>query len=75
MKTIRKRALWALATALVLSSGLFAYQRGLTSGQRVDCPGKIVCPLTGQLVCRDRCPLHPIPSEGGPVPKCCRQAP
>jgi hypothetical protein len=26
-----------------------------TSG-RVECPGKIVCPLTGELVCRDQCP-------------------
>ncbi len=23
---------------------------------RADCPGKVVCPLTGELVCRDRCP-------------------
>jgi len=24
---------------------------------RADCPGKIVCPATGELVCRDKCPL------------------
>jgi hypothetical protein len=24
--------------------------------ERPDCPGKIVCPLTGELVCRDQCP-------------------
>ena len=23
---------------------------------RSDCPGKIVCPQTGELVCRDQCP-------------------
>ncbi len=23
---------------------------------RADCPGKIVCPQTGELICRDRCP-------------------
>lgn len=23
---------------------------------RTDCPGKIVCPQTGELVCRDKCP-------------------
>ena len=23
---------------------------------RPDCPGKIICPLTGDLVCKDRCP-------------------
>jgi hypothetical protein len=26
------------------------------SAGRADCPGKIVCPQTGQLVCRDQCP-------------------
>lgn len=23
---------------------------------RPDCPGKIICPLTGELICKDRCP-------------------
>jgi hypothetical protein len=23
---------------------------------RPDCPGKIVCPQTGELICRDKCP-------------------
>lgn len=27
------------------------------SSERPDCPGKIICPLTGKLVCKDRCPL------------------
>ncbi len=26
------------------------------SSRRPDCPGKITCPLTGQEVCRDKCP-------------------
>ena len=26
------------------------------SADRADCPGKITCPITGELVCRDRCP-------------------
>jgi len=26
------------------------------SADRPDCPGKIVCPLTGEEVCRDQCP-------------------
>ncbi len=25
--------------------------------ERDDCPGKIVCPQTGELICKDRCPL------------------
>ncbi|MBI4586007.1 MAG: hypothetical protein HY717_18510 [Planctomycetes bacterium] len=24
---------------------------------RSDCPGQIVCPITGEKVCRDQCPL------------------
>ena len=28
------------------------------SAERPDCPGKIVCPLTGELVCKDRCPAR-----------------
>jgi len=23
---------------------------------RADCPGKIECPLTGEVICRDQCP-------------------
>lgn len=30
---------------------------------RADCPGKIVCPLTGELVCRDECPLNAAAAE------------
>ncbi len=26
------------------------------SAERADCPGKIICPLTGELVCIDQCP-------------------
>jgi len=44
-----------LAAATIAASSLGAF--GLASQQqRPDCPGKIVCPLTGELVCRDRCP-------------------
>lgn len=42
--------------------------------ERLDCPGKIVCPLTGELVCEDRCPLgteEPVVAEL--PPPCCRK--
>lgn len=26
------------------------------SSERADCPGKITCPLTGDVICRDQCP-------------------
>jgi hypothetical protein len=28
------------------------------TSDRPDCPGKIVCPLTGDLICADLCPLE-----------------
>lgn len=33
----------------------YAVSANVSAG-RADCPGKIVCPQTGQLVCRDQCP-------------------
>lgn len=27
-----------------------------SQANRPNCPGKIVCPQTGELICRDRCP-------------------
>ena len=26
------------------------------SSERADCPGKVTCPLTGEVICRDQCP-------------------
>lgn len=34
-----------------------AFASGDKSEVRRDCPGKVVCPLTGEEVCKDRCPL------------------
>ena len=36
---------------------------------RPDCPGKIICPVTGDLVCKDRCPLGE--NEAVRTPQCC----
>lgn len=30
----------------------------VASSERSDCPGKIICPLTGKLVCKDKCPAR-----------------
>ncbi len=43
-----------IATALGVTA--FAVSSS-SSTERADCPGKIVCPLTGDLVCEDRCPV------------------
>lgn len=48
------RRLVALAGAVTLGGlGLAA-----ASSERPDCPGKIVCPMTGKLVCKDQCPAR-----------------
>lgn len=66
------RRLVALTGAVALGGlGLAAASSG-----RPDCPGQIVCPLTGQLVCKDRCPLGDTDTKNtdtGAKPSCCRQ--
>ena len=27
------------------------------ASMRADCPGTIICPLTGEEICKDKCPL------------------
>ncbi len=50
-----KRLLIGSAVAIVLLGGAVYALR--SSSDRADCPGKIVCPLTGEVICADRCPL------------------
>ncbi len=52
-RTHRKPLLGLVALSLAVLGGM-----GLASAnaERADCPGKIICPITGELVCRDRCP-------------------
>ena len=45
----------ALIAAAAIAATAYAVSSSSSTG-RADCPGKIVCPLTGELVCRDRCP-------------------
>ena len=47
-----------LGLPAVLFAGTAAPQRA-SADHRAGCPGQIVCPQTGRLVCRDRCPLAP----------------
>ncbi|MCH7686229.1 MAG: hypothetical protein IH899_06055 [Planctomycetes bacterium] len=54
---MRKTALWTTALALFLGATVVAYGVTLGSNGRTDCPGTITCPLTGEEVCKDRCPL------------------
>ena len=52
---MKKVLLWLVAAAL-LGSGTLSY--ALVSGEkREDCPGKIICQITGEEICKDQCPL------------------
>ena len=43
--------------ALGLVAAAYPLATASTRAERSDCPGQVVCPLTGQVVCKDRCPL------------------
>lgn len=47
---------WVLGLVLSAGGGWGVYQSHGSTGERPDCPGKIVCPLAGDEVCVDRCP-------------------
>lgn len=59
------KILWLAAVMVALGGSLSAYKLAFADGNRVstldprrpDCPGQIVCPISGELVCRDECPL------------------
>lgn len=54
---MRRIALWTTAVALLLGGGVLGYRHAQAAAERGDCPGKIVCPITGELICADQCPL------------------
>ncbi len=54
---MKRTAMWTAAAVLALTGGLFAYQLAFASGGRAECPGKIICPITGEEICKDQCPL------------------
>lgn len=53
---MRKPILWSAFAAIALG-GLFALPLAFAGAQRSDCPGKFVCPITGEEICKDQCPL------------------
>lgn len=48
-----KKMLIAGVVALVLAAAGFAY-----GARSAGCPGKIVCPLTGKVICANACPAR-----------------
>ncbi len=55
--TLMNRRQWIGAAVLALAGGLGAYHLVFASGGRAECPGKIICPITGEEICKDQCPL------------------
>ncbi len=52
----RRWTLSVVALAMLGVVTLGAVKLAAASAERADCPGKIVCPETGKLICRDKCP-------------------
>lgn len=52
--TTLKLSLFSLGSLALATAGAFGVARA--SSERADCPGKITCPVTGEIICRDQCP-------------------
>lgn len=55
--TVRPKYLRFFATAAVALVALGGLTLAYSESGRADCPGKIICPITGDVICKDRCPL------------------
>lgn len=56
MKTFAVSLTTVLGLAL-LTIGAVKLTGAQAQTDRPDCPGKITCPQTGKLICRDKCPV------------------
>ncbi len=55
-----KRVIWSglgLMSVLLLVSVTMAASGFSRSNERADCPGTVTCPINGEEVCKDQCPL------------------
>lgn len=69
---MRKRIVWSTTVLGVVGTGIAAGAlAGSGPSSRPDCPGTIVCPLTGEPVCRDRCPANAEQIKTEVLPSCC----
>jgi len=53
---MRKLNVWLFLVAIAMG-GLAAYSLASARAEARHCPGKVVCPITGDEVCKDKCPL------------------
>lgn len=68
---MKRTLVWAAAIVLVLTGAAFAHWSARTCERRADCPGKIFCPLTGEEICRDACPLGSGSTGAKTTAACC----
>ncbi|MCA9288161.1 MAG: hypothetical protein KDA05_06235 [Phycisphaerales bacterium] len=64
----------AAGIGVVTASAVGAYMATQPTVEREDCPGKIICPITGELICADQCPQAVADTVSLPVadvPSCC----
>lgn len=54
---MKRIALTSALLAVVTGGSVLAYGITRPSAERPDCPGTVACPITGEEVCKDRCPL------------------
>ena len=55
-----KQIIWkglGVTSVLLLLGATVAAFGFSRSTERADCPGKVICPLSGDEVCKDQCPL------------------
>ena len=55
MQIPRKLIVASVVVGLAAVAGMVLAQ-SRADEQRPDCPGKIICPQTGEPICRDKCP-------------------
>ena len=52
--TALRLSLLSLGGLALATAGAFGIARA--ASDRAECPGKITCPRTGEVICRDQCP-------------------
>lgn len=76
-KTVAATAIGAagLMTGCASTAGPGGGSMVVASAERADCPGKIICPITGELICADQCPAGSAGTAGktlaASTPSCC----
>jgi hypothetical protein len=74
---MRKVAIMAATGAVAVAAGGMAAHMLGNDPDRPDCPGRIVCPITGDTICADQCPLEAqarevsLPVTEAPLRPCC----